>query len=165
MARGKKVLSHLDKKGNVRMVDISNKIESSRTAITKVVVKMKKQTLESIKKGDIKKGNVLNTAKIAGIIAAKKTYELIPLCHPINISNIQIDIKLNENDSQVEITSTVSAFSRTGVEMEAFIASAIAAITIYDMCKSIDREIIISDLILLKKSGGKSGEYIRNKKK
>ncbi len=164
MASKENVLSHVDKNGNIKMVDISEKVESSRVAITKAVVKMKKQTLNLIKKGEIKKGNVLNTAKIAGIIASKKTHELIPLCHPISISNIAIDINLNEDDSQVEIISTVSAFSRTGVEMEAFIASAIAAITIYDMCKAIDREIIISDIMLLKKTGGKSGEYVRTKK-
>jgi len=151
-------LSHIDKQGRPKMVDISGKAETERRAIAKGVVRMKAATLDLIKQGKTKKGEVLATAQLAGIMAAKKTPELIPLCHPVSIDEITVDFKLDEKNSAIEITSTAKSTGRTGVEMEALTATAVAALTIYDMCKGVDRGIKIDNIRLVEKSGGKSGK-------
>ena len=122
---------------------------------------MKKETLQRIKEGTIKKGDVLSVAQVAGIIKKKKTSDIIPMCHPIMISGCDINFNLNFDENKVEITSTVKTTGQTGVEMEALTAVAAAGLTIYDMCKAIDREMIVSDVMLMKKSGGKSGIFER----
>lgn len=155
--------SHLGKDGNVRMVDVSEKNSTLRIAKAYGKINMKKQTIEAIINEKIKKGNVLTTAKIAGIMGSKKTSELIPMCHNIFISNIDIEFKVNEDN--IEIISTVKTHSQTGVEMEALTAVSIAALTIYDMCKSVDKEMEITEVYLLEKSGGKSGKFIRSEKR
>jgi cyclic pyranopterin phosphate synthase len=152
-------LTHLDENGNVKMVDVSKKDITLRIAKAHGKVKMKKETLDAIVSGKIAKGNVLTTAKIAGIMGAKKTSELIPMCHNIFISKIDIDFKINEDN--IEIFSLAKTESKTGIEMEALTAVSIAALTIYDMCKAIDREMEITEIYLLEKSGGKSGHFRR----
>ncbi|SHH47400.1 cyclic pyranopterin monophosphate synthase MoaC [Thermosipho atlanticus] len=156
-------LTHLGKDGNVRMVDVSNKEPSLRIAKAYGKIFMKQETIKAIVNEEIKKGNVLTTAKIAGIMGAKKTSELIPMCHNIFISNIDIEFKINKDN--IEIFSTAKTFSQTGVEMEVLTAVSIAALTIYDMCKSIDKEMEIKEIYLLEKSGGKSGNFKRSEKK
>ena len=143
------------------MIDVSQKEMTGRNAIARATVKMKPETLNLIMNGNIKKGDVFACARIAGILAAKRTPDLIPLCHPIPLTNISIEIEQRSPD-KVEITSTVKCTYNTGVEMEALCAASVAALTIYDMCKSIDRSMEIIHVHLLKKSGGKSGEYIRD---
>ncbi len=155
------VLSHLDAAGRVKMVDISEKEKSWRRAVARGSIKMQEQTMDLILSGKTKKGNVLETARIAGIMAAKKTSDLIPLCHPIQLSNIELYFKPDETNSTIEIEATVKAFDRTGVEMEALMAVTSAALTIYDMCKAVDREMTINDIRLVYKSGGKSGVFQR----
>jgi cyclic pyranopterin phosphate synthase len=152
-----KKLSHLDKAGRPRMVDVTSKAATNRIAVAQGVVRMKPTTLKLIKGGGTAKGDVLSVAKLAGIMAAKKTPDLIPLCHPILIGSIDIDFTLNEKDSAIEITATVASTGQTGVEMEALTATAVTALTIYDMCKSIDRGARIENIRLVRKSGGKSG--------
>ncbi|MBM7558366.1 cyclic pyranopterin monophosphate synthase MoaC [Marinitoga litoralis] len=151
--------THLDEKGNVKMVDVSEKDITLRIAKAYGKIKMKKETINSIINGEIAKGNVLTTAKIAGIMGAKKTSELIPMCHNIFISKIDIEFKINEDN--IEIFSMAKTESKTGIEMEALTAVSLSALTIYDMCKSIDKEMEISDICLLEKSGGKSGHFKR----
>jgi cyclic pyranopterin phosphate synthase len=153
-----KKLTHIDKQGRPRMVDVSSKPATERRAVAKGLVRMKAETLEQIKQGQTKKGEVLTTAQLAGIMAAKKTPELIPLCHPIPIDEVAVDFKLDEKNSAVEITSTARSTGKTGVEMEAMTATAVAALTIYDMCKGIDRGMKIENIRLVYKSGGKSGK-------
>ncbi len=153
--------SHIDNKGCSRMVDITDKEPTLRSAVAQGVVSMKPSTFEMIHNDSIKKGNVLETAKIAGIMAAKKTSELIPLCHPINISHIDINFEPDKDESSIKIKTRVRLFGQTGVEMEALTAVSVAALTIYDMCKSQDKKMIISDICLLEKSGGKSGIFVR----
>jgi cyclic pyranopterin phosphate synthase len=145
------------------MVDITDKEPTLRSAVAQGVVSMKPSTLEMIYNNTIKKGNVLDTARIAGIMAAKKTSELIPMCHPINISHIDIGFEPDRDDSSIKVKSLVRLFGQTGVEMEALTAVSVAALTIYDMCKSHDKNIIISNICLLEKSGGKSGTFVRKK--
>ncbi|KLO22241.1 molybdenum cofactor biosynthesis protein C [Marinitoga sp. 1197] len=151
--------THIDKNGNVNMVDVSGKNITLRIARAHGKIKMKKETLKAIVSGKIIKGNVLTTAKIAGIMGAKRTSELIPMCHNIFISKIDIEFKINDNN--IEIFSLAKTHSQTGIEMEALTAVNIAALTIYDMCKAIDREMEISDIYLIEKSGGKSGHFLR----
>jgi cyclic pyranopterin phosphate synthase len=153
-----KELTHIDKAGRPKMVDISSKSETERRAVAKGVVKMKAATLALIKKGGTKKGEVLVTAQLAGIMAAKKTPELIPLCHPILIDEVTVEFKLDEKNSAIEITSTAKSTGKTGVEMEALTATAVAALAIYDMCKAADRGMKIANIRLIEKSGGKSGK-------
>lgn len=153
-------LSHFDSQGKVKMVDVSNKKNTLRTAIAKAEVIVKPSTLNMIIKNEIPKGNVLTTAKLAGILAAKKTSELIPLCHPLLISNIDIEFSFDKEKSKILIVSKVVLEGKTGAEMEALVSAVVAALTIYDMCKSVNKEIVISDIKLLKKTGGKSGNYI-----
>jgi len=153
-----KELTHIDDKGRPKMVDISSKAATERRAVAKGVVRMKAATLELIKQGKTKKGDVLVTAQLAGIMAAKKTPELIPLCHPISIDEVTVDFKLDEKNSTIEITATAKSVGRTGVEMEALTATAVAALTIYDMGKAVDRGMKIDNIRLVQKSGGKSGK-------
>jgi len=156
--------SHIDDEGRVRMVDVTAKKPTVRTAVAGGTVLMHPETLVLIQNHKVKKGNVLETARIAGVMAAKKTSALIPMCHPLNITHIQVDFAPDAPASCVGIEATVRAIDQTGVEMEALTAVAVAALTIYDMCKSHDKEMTISGIQLLKKSGGKSGTYIRKKK-
>ena len=144
------------------MVDVTDKDKTVRVAKARGIVKMKSTTLALLEEGRMKKGNVLTTAKIAGILAAKKTGELIPLCHPLGLSGIDIEFAMDTKNSQVIIETQVRTVGQTGVEMEALTAVSVAALTIYDMCKAVDKEMIIGDILLLEKSGGKSGTFIRN---
>jgi len=156
-------LSHIDSKGKANMVDISSKSETERTATAFAEVLVSKELFGKIKKNDLAKGDVLSIAKIAGIQAAKKTSELIPLCHNILLSKIDLDLKLNAKNHSVKIVSYAKTVSRTGIEMEALTAVSVAALTIYDMCKAADKSIIIKEIKLLTKTGGKSGDYKRKK--
>lgn len=150
-------LTHLDSAGRPRMVDVSAKPETAREAVAKCTVRMKAATFATIKQGKIAKGDVLTVAQLAGIMGAKQTPFLIPLCHPLLIAEAKIEFKLDEASSSVEITATVKSTGKTGVEMEALTAASVAALTVYDMCKAIDRGINIDNLRLVRKSGGKSG--------
>ena len=154
--------THLDDQGRVRMVDVTDKSATVRTAVAGAEVRMRPDTFELIRDQKVKKGNVLETARIAGIMAAKRTSDLIPMCHPLNITHVQIDFHPDENSHRIAIRSSVRAVDQTGVEMEALMAAAVAALTIYDMCKAYDREMTISGIQLIEKSGGKSGIYKRN---
>ena len=152
-------LTHFDDNGNAHMVDISDKQNSFRTAKAACFIQMSLETLKIISDGSAKKGDVLNVARIAGIQGAKKTSELIPLCHPISLTKINLDLTLNDKIPGIEIISTVKTTGPTGVEMEALTAASISALTVYDMVKSLDKSIIIKDLRLIFKDGGKSGLY------
>ena len=152
-------LTHFDDNGNAHMVDISNKQNSFRTAKAACFIQMSLETLKIISDGSAKKGDVLNVARIAGIQGAKRTSELIPLCHPISLTKINLDLTLNDKIPGIEIISTVKTTGPTGVEMEALTAASISALTVYDMVKSLDKSIIIKDLRLIFKDGGKSGLY------
>ncbi len=144
------------------MVDVTDKDKTVRVAKARGIVKMKSTTLALLEEGRMKKGNVLTTAKIAGILAAKKTGELIPLCHPLGLTGIDLEFAIDTKNSQVIIEAQVRTVEQTGVEMEALTAVSVAALTVYDMCKAVDKEMIIGDILLLEKSGGKSGTFIRN---
>lgn len=154
-------LTHLDEKGQARMVDVSNKPATEREAIARGAVYMKKDTINLITDRKIPKGDVFGTARLAGIIAAKKTSELIPLCHPLNITSVGVDFSVDKRKNKVDIEAKVKTTGQTGVEMEALTAVSVAALTIYDMCKAVDKGMIISDIMLMEKRGGKSGEWIR----
>ena len=143
------------------MVDVTAKKPTERTAVAGGMISMNSETFDLIKNQKVKKGNVLETARIAGIMAAKKTAELIPMCHPLNITHIQVDFSPDAAASCIGIEAAVRAVDQTGVEMEAITAVSVAALTIYDMCKSSDKEMTISRIRLLKKTGGKSGTYVR----
>lgn len=151
--------THLDKDGRVRMVDVGDKTETRRVAIAAGRILMEKDTLDRIMDAKVKKGNVLETARIAGVMAAKKAGGLIPMCHPLNITHARIDFSFDKDASAIDIEAEVSLTGRTGVEMEALTAVSVAALTIYDMCKSYDRAMNISNIHLKSKSGGKSGAY------
>ena len=157
----KSSFSHIDKKGNVRMVDVTDKKPSERIAVAQGVISMNRETFQMIQNQKVKKGNVLEAARIAGIMAAKKTSDLIPMCHPLNITHISVDFYPDSDACAFRIESLVKIINKTGVEMEALTAVSIAALTVYDMCKSYDRGMTISDICLLKKSGGKSGIFER----
>jgi cyclic pyranopterin phosphate synthase len=152
-----KKLSHLDEAGRPRMVDVTAKADTERVAVARGLVRMQPATFRLITQGGIAKGDVLTTAQLAGIMAAKKTPELIPLCHPLLIGNVAIEFSLDEDASTIEISATVASTGKTGVEMEALTATAIAALTVYDMCKAVDRGMKIENIRLVRKSGGKSG--------
>jgi cyclic pyranopterin phosphate synthase len=154
--------THLDAEGRVRMVDVTEKAPSLREATARGRITMTGDTLARIGKNDVKKGNVLETARIAGIMAAKKTAEWIPMCHPLAITHAQVDFDLLPEVRAIDITAVVRLRGSTGVEMEALTAVSVAALTIYDMCKSYDREMIIGDIRLMEKAGGKSGHYRRS---
>ena len=153
-------LSHINSRGEARMVHVSQKGDTKREAVAKGRVMMKPSTLEQIRTAGFEKGDVLAVARVAGIMVAKKTPDLIPLCHPILISDITIEFDLSGDDS-IGITATVESTSKTGVEMEALVAASVTALTIYDMGKSIDRAMTITDIYLESKKGGKSGVYRR----
>ena len=152
-------LSHINEKGEAQMVDVSDKASTNREAKARAIVSMKAETLELIVSGSHKKGDVIAVAKIAGIQAAKKCSELIPLCHPLMLSKVSVDINPNNEKSCIEIQATAKLKGTTGVEMEALTAVSIAALTIYDMCKAVDRFIRIDNVQLLEKKGGKSGHW------
>jgi cyclic pyranopterin monophosphate synthase len=154
-----KKLSHYDKKGRVRMVDVTAKPATSRTAVAHALVRMQPATIESLQRLNLPKGDPLEIARIAGIMAAKRTAELIPLCHPLALTHVDVRAKLCQNG--VEITSEATATGPTGVEMEALVAASVAALTIYDMCKALERGMEIAELHLVKKSCGRSGVYVR----
>jgi cyclic pyranopterin monophosphate synthase len=154
-------LTHLDEKGQARMVDVTEKNVTSRIATARATVRMRPETLSMILSGGIPKGDVFSAARIAGIMAAKRTHELIPLCHPLAITAVTLDFTSDQPQSQINIEATVKVDGRTGVEMEALTAAAIAALTLYDMCKAIDREMTIEHVNLVEKSGGKSGHFKR----
>lgn len=152
-------LTHLNEKGDAQMVDVSDKQITARQAIAQSTVSMKKETLDLIMFGNHKKGDVIAVARVAGIQAAKKCWDLIPLCHTLMLSKITVDIKPNITNSTIEIQALAKLNGKTGVEMEALMAASIAALTIYDMCKGVDRGMIISNTKLLEKTGGKSGNW------
>jgi cyclic pyranopterin phosphate synthase len=152
-----KELTHIDEAGRPRMVDISGKPDTQRAAVAKGVVRMQASTLDRLRKGPVAKGDVLAVAQLAGIMAAKQTPNLIPLCHPILIGDVKVEFSFDEAGSAVEITTTVRSTGKTGVEMEALTATAVTALTIYDMCKAVDRSLKIENIRLVRKSGGKSG--------
>jgi indole-3-glycerol phosphate synthase len=156
---GLSAFTHLDSEGRARMVDVSDKQETDRVAIAGARVVMLPETLERIRSGDVAKGDVLAVARLAGIMAAKRTAELIPLCHPLALTSVKVDLECVHERSAVEITATCKLRGRTGVEMEALTAASVAALTVYDMCKAVDRGMVVTDLRLLRKSGGKSGTW------
>ena len=153
-------LSHVSSSGEARMVDVTQKSDTEREAVARSKVIMKPSTLEQVRAAGLKKGDVLAVARVAGIMAAKKTPDLIPLCHPIPIDNIAIDFDLSGDDS-IGITATAKSTGKTGVEMEALVAASVSALTIYDMCKSVDKEMTITEVYLESKKGGRSGDYRR----
>jgi len=159
----KNKLTHIDETGASRMVDVTNKEITERVAVAHAKVTMTPETFSLIMDGKIVKGDVLGVARVAGIMAAKKTSELIPMCHPLNLNSVKIDYTNNNQDS-IEITSEVKITAKTGVEMEALTAVSVCALTIYDMCKSADKSMHISDIYLVRKSGGKSGDFVRGYK-
>ena len=151
-------LSHIDEQGRAKMVDVTSKPNTERVAQAKGVVIMKPSTLQLIEEGGIPKGDVLSVARVAGIMAAKNTPQLIPMCHPLLLTGITVDFEPNSVDSSIEITATVKTTGKTGVEMEALTAVTGSALTIYDMCKAVDRGMKVQDVRLVRKSGGKSGD-------
>ncbi|MDA8779315.1 cyclic pyranopterin monophosphate synthase MoaC [Amylibacter sp.] len=153
-------LNHFNDQGQAHMVDVSNKETTSRVAVAKARILMNSNTLEIIKNGDAKKGDVLGIARTAGIMAAKKTADLIPLCHPLPITNVNIDLRIEPSNNSVEIEATVKTNGQTGVEMEALTAANITALTIYDMVKAIDKTMKITDLRVTLKDGGKTGQFV-----
>ena len=153
-------LTHINSNGEAQMVDVSNKENTMREAKAGARVVMKSNTLELIVSGSNKKGDVLSVAKIAGIQAAKKCSELIPLCHPLMLTKVNVELTPNNDKNCIEITATAKLNGRTGVEMEALTAASIAALTVYDMCKAVDRFMVIDNVQLLEKKGGKSGHWI-----
>ena len=154
-------LTHIDERGKARMVDVTAKSATEREAVAKGRVLMKKETLDLILASEVKKGDVLGVARVAGIMAAKKTAEIIPLCHPLNITSVTVDFEPISDPPAIEITATAKIASQTGVEIEALTAVAAAALTVYDMCKAADKGMVLTDIRLMKKTGGKSGTYIR----
>lgn len=153
--------THINEQGRAKMVDVSEKEDTVRTAVACGSIYMKSETLEKIRNGQIKKGEVLSVAQVAGIMGAKSTPSIIPMCHPIMISGCDISFSMDFEKNKIDIEATTRCTGKTGVEMEALTAVSIAALTIYDMCKAIDKGMIIKDIMLLKKSGGKSGVYER----
>ena len=153
-------LTHFDKKGRAKMVDVSKKKESLRGAVVQGSIFMNPNTFKRIMSGEISKGDVFAVARVAGIMAAKKTSEIIPMCHPLNLSHVEINFFPFEKESRIDIEAKVKIRAQTGVEMEGFVAVAAAGLTIYDMCKAIDRGMVVSNIHLVMKRGGKSGTYI-----
>ena len=157
-------LTHFDDDGKAVMVDITEKNVTERTAVATGEIVMNKETLEAVKKGNIKKGDVLGTARIAAIMAAKQTQSLIPMCHNILLTNAKIEFSFDDEGNKILIKSTVKTTGKTGVEMEALTMVSIAGLTIYDMCKSMDKSMVIGEIRLVEKHGGKSGDWIKNEK-
>ena len=156
-------LSHVNPDGEARMVDVSQKADTVREAVAKGRVTMKSETLKLVKTNHIKKGDVLSVARVAGITAAKRTPDLIPLCHTILLDNVSVDFDLSGDDC-MEITARAKSTGKTGVEMEALVAASVAALTIYDMCKAVDKGMTLSEIYLESKTGGKSGTYRRKER-
>ena len=157
--------THFNEQGRARMVDVGEKPVSQRVAVAAGRVLVNESTFELIRSGGMKKGDVLTVAQIAGVMGAKKTPELIPMCHPILMDGINLDLHLDEMRKSVEISATVSCDGRTGVEMEALTAVSAAALTVYDMCKAVQKDMVIADIRLVKKTGGVHGDYIREEEK
>lgn len=155
------MLTHIDNNGRPRMVEVGDKEDTKRTAVARASIKLHPKTMELIKDGKMKKGDVLSVAQVAGIMGAKKTSENIPMCHNIFITGVDMDFLLDDQKSMIHIEATVKTIGKTGIEMEALNGVSMAALTIYDMCKAVDKDMIISDIRLVKKTGGKSGSYIR----
>src|SRR3990170_2615208 len=153
-------LTHFDRKGRAKMVDVSKKAETVREAVVRGSVFMQPRTFKNIMSGEITKGDVFAVAKVAGIMAAKKTSEIIPMCHPLNLSYVEINFYPVEKESRIDIEAKVKIKAQTGVEIEGFVAVSTAGLTIYDMCKAIDRGMVLSNIHLVKKTGGKSGTYL-----
>ena len=153
--------THFDESGNARMVDVSAKAETTRQAVAAGTITMSAEAYGMVRQGTVKKGDVLGVARIAGIMAAKKVDQLIPLCHPLAITAADIAFTFDDGRCAIEVEATVSMAGRTGVEMEALTAVSVATLTIYDMCKAVDKTMVISDIRLLRKSGGKSGLFVR----
>ncbi len=158
-------LTHINDEGRAKMVDVSEKIDTVREAIAFGSVFMKEETLKRIDQGDLKKGDVLAVAQVAGIMGAKNTPDIIPMCHAIMMSGCDIKFELDFKNSKIDIYATAKTIGKTGIEMEAITAVSCAAITIYDMCKAIDKEMVIKDIMLIKKTGGKSGTFEREREK
>lgn len=156
-------LTHINSQGHARMVDISSKDDTKRFGTACAVIHMQPETFKKITNHEIKKGDVLSVAQVAGIMAAKKTPDIIPMCHPLLLTGVDILFEPDEAASSIKIIATVKTTGKTGIEMEALHAVSAAALTIYDMCKAIDRSMTITDICLLEKDGGKSGHYIREK--
>jgi len=160
----KKTLTHLNERGEAPMVDVAGKEVSDRVAVAEGFVTMQPDTLKLIEQGDAKKGDVLATARLAGIMAAKRTHELIPLCHPLALSQVTVDFEPSKDPAGIRVTAMVKLSGKTGVEMEAMTAVSIACLTIYDMVKAVDRGISISGIRMLEKSGGRSGHYVADQR-
>ena len=156
--------THFDARGNARMVQVGDKAETKRTAVASGRVLMNRNTFDLIRTGGVRKGDVLTVAQIAGIMGAKRTSDLIPMCHPIAISGVELELSLNEEMTAVDILATVSCTGKTGVEMEALTAVSTAALTVYDMRKAVQRNMVIADIRLLRKTGGVHGDYTREEK-
>jgi len=154
-------LTHINRQGRARMVDVTEKRDTVRVAVAQAVVEMQPETLRLIMTGGVKKGDVLAVAQVAGIMAAKKTPDLIPMCHPLMLTGVDITFSFDEQNSRILITAEVKTTGKTGVEMEALTAAAVAALTVYDMCKAVDRWMIIREVKLIEKTGGKSGHLVR----
>jgi cyclic pyranopterin phosphate synthase len=157
-------LTHFNEFGNAKMVSVEEKDDTKRIAVAKGSITMKPETLEFIKEGNMKKGDVLSVAQIAGIMGAKKTSDLIPMCHNIFLTGADINYEIDEEKSSIHIEARVKTVGKTGVEMEALNAVSVAALTIYDMCKAVDREMVIGDIKLIEKLGGKSGHFKREER-
>jgi cyclic pyranopterin monophosphate synthase len=153
-------LTHFDAAGRARMVDVSEKADTVREAVARGRVRMLPETLRRIQEGRIAKGDVLSVAQVAGVMAAKRTWELVPMCHPLLLTSVVLAFELDDQESTVAITATVKTTGKTGVEMEALTAVSVAALTIYDMCKAIDRGMVVEEIRLARKSGGKSGTLV-----
>ena len=153
--------THFNEQGRARMVDVSEKAETARVAVARGRVLVNRDTFDLIRSGGLKKGDVLTTAQIGGIMGAKRTAELIPMCHNIALSGVDIDFVMNEADLAVVIMAAAKCAGKTGVEMEALTAVSVAALTVYDMCKAVQRDMVIDGICLVKKSGGKSGDFVR----
>ena len=153
-------LSHVDEQGRARMVDVSAKADTEREAVARGLVLMKPETLKLVSEGGISKGEVLSVARVAGIMAAKHTPSLVPMCHPLLLTHVEVDLRLDTDISAIEITATVRTTGKTGVEMEALTAVTGSALTIYDMCKAVDKAMRIEKVRLMRKTGGKSGDII-----
>ncbi|HMJ33864.1 MAG TPA: cyclic pyranopterin monophosphate synthase MoaC [Baekduia sp.] len=154
-------LTHLDEHGDARMVDVAGKAVTERRAVARAVVRMAPETARMVQAGDAPKGDVLATARIAGIMAAKRTGELIPLCHPIGLDHVDVDATVDAEAGTVTIIASAGVTARTGVEMEAMTAAAVAALTVYDMVKGVERGVAVEEVVLLEKSGGRSGTWRR----
>lgn len=153
--------THLNSQGRARMVDVSEKVETTREALAEGIISLKKETLRRIMEGSMKKGDVLSVAQVGGIMAAKNTAQIIPMCHPIYLTGCDISFEIDMENSSITIRALCKTFGKTGVEMEALTAASAAALTVYDMCKAVDKEMTIEGIRLLKKSGGKSGDFER----